>query len=86
MLYIVLIKNKKRLRWMVNWSCLSVGPGEWLVGSFLVTVFLLLGVYFGYRTIAAMRYGDSDLQKYGKATLVFLAIYSMIMIGLIIGK
>ena len=44
------------------------------------------GLVYAYKTICALRYGDSDLQKYGAATIVFFVIYSMIMIGLIIGK
>ena len=55
-------------------------------GSLIVSSFLALGLVYAYKTICALRYGDSDLQKYGAATIVFFVIYSMIMIGLIIGK
>lgn len=60
--------------------------GRLVFGSLIVSSFLALGLVYAYKTICALRYGDSDLQKYGAATIVFFVIYSMIMIGLIIGK
>ena len=65
---------------------MSVSPGAWLVVSSFISLFLALGLVYAYKTICALRYGDSDLQKYGAATIVCFVIYSMIMIGLIIGK
>ena len=67
----------------------SVCLCPWAVGflvRLIVSSFLALGLVYAYKTICALRYGDSDLQKYGAATIVFFVIYSMIMIGLIIGK
>ena len=61
----------------MRWISMSVSLGGWFFGSLIVSSFLALGL---------VRYGDSDLQKYGAATIVFFVIYSMIMIGLIIGK
>ncbi|GEM_PF-495595 len=70
----------------MRWISMSVSPGAWLVVSSFISLFLALGLVYAYKTICALRYGDSDLQKYGAATIVFFVIYSMIMIGLIIGK
>ena len=60
---------------------MSVSPGAWLVVSSFISLFLALGLVYAYKTICALRYGDSDLQKYGAATIVFFVIYSMIMLS-----
>lgn len=70
----------------MRWISMSVSLGGWFFGSLIVSSFLALGLVYAYKTICALRYGNSDLQKYGAATIVFFVIYSMIMIGLIIGK
>lgn len=49
--------------------------GAWFFGSLIVSSLLTLGLYFGYRTRAAIRYGDSDLQKYAAAMILFCHLF-----------
>lgn len=48
----------------MRWISMSVSLGGWFFGSLIVSSFLALGLVYAYKTICALRYGDSDLQKY----------------------
>lgn len=66
-------------------SLLSLSLGRYFVGSFVISAFLGAGLFFAYRAISGLHYGNENWKKYAIASIVFVMLYSMILIGLILG-
>jgi len=69
----------------MRYSLLSLSFGRYFAGSLLISALLGIGFFLAYQALAGLHYGNENWKKYAIVSVVFFMIYSMILIGLILG-